>query len=58
MPKVRITLDKPSHNMQQFQLQQNIHNKITNITTTKNTNIKTAISITNKSSHKTVERAV
>ena len=22
MPKVRITLDKPSHNMQQFQLQQ------------------------------------
>ena len=57
MPKVRITLDKPSHNMKQFQLQQ-IFVIRSLISLLLKILILKQLFLTNKSSHKTLEKAV
>ena len=57
MPKVHITLDKPSHNMQQFQLQQIFVIRSLISLLLKILILKQPF-LTNKSSHKTLERAV
>ena len=57
MPKVRITLDKPSPNMQQFQLQQ-IFVIRSLISLLLKILILKQLFLINKSSYKTLERAV